>query len=68
MRLKSFPEKHGTTCWELRSICPKVDKTSVEFITCDCHDPLSSKSQALDGPTVRSQEQSVNVLEEIVKA
>ena len=28
---KSFQEKHGTTCWELRSICLKVDKTSVEF-------------------------------------
>ena len=70
MRLKSFPEKHGTTCRELRSICPKVDKTSVEFILSDCHNPLalSSKSQTLDRPTVRSQEQSVSVLEEIVKA
>ena len=28
---KSFQEKHGTTCWELRSICLKVDKTSAEF-------------------------------------
>ena len=52
----------------MRSICPKVDKTSGEFIPSDCHNPLSSKSQTLDGPTVRSQEQSVSVLEEIVQA
>ena len=36
-------------------------KTSVEFITSDFPNPLSSKSKTLDGPTVR-------VLEEIVKA
>jgi len=45
MHWESFPEKHGTTCWELRSICPKVDTTSVEFISCDFHSPLSSKRQ-----------------------
>ena len=32
----------------------------------DFHNPLSSKSQMLDSPTVRSLEQSVRVLEEIV--
>ena len=42
-------------------------KSSIEFITCDFHNPLSSKSQTLDRPTVRSLEQSVGVLEEIVK-
>ena len=42
-------------------------KSSIEFITCDFHNPLSSKSQMLDRPTVRSLEQSVRVLEEIVK-
>ena len=41
-------------------------KSSIEFITCDFHNPLSSKSQMLDSPTVRSLEQSVRVLEEIV--
>ena len=39
MRLK-FPEKHETTCCELRSICLKVDKTSVEFITSDFHNRI----------------------------
>ena len=28
----------------------KVQKTSARFITCDFHNPLSSKSQTLDGP------------------
>ena len=42
-------------------------KSSIEFITCDFHNPLSSKSQMLDRPTVRSLEQSVRVLGEIVK-
>ena len=32
------------------------------------HNPLSSKNQRLDGPTVRSQEHSVRVCEEIGKA
>ena len=41
-------------------------KSSIEFITCDFHNPFSSKSQMLDSPTVRSLEQSVRVLEEIV--
>ena len=40
----------------------------IQFITSDCHNPLSSNSQTLDGPTFISQEQSVSVLEEIVKA
>ena len=35
-------------------ICPKVDKTFIEFIASDFHNPLSSKSQMLDGPTITS--------------
>ena len=38
----------------LRTICPKVGKTSVEFIISDFHNLLSSKSKMLDGQTVRS--------------
>ena len=33
----------------------------------DFHNPISNKSQTLDRPTVRSQEQSFKVLEEIIK-
>ena len=42
-------------------------KSSIEFITCDFHNPLSSKSQMLDRPTVRSLEQSVKVFRQIVQ-
>ena len=31
-----------------------LDLPSVKFITSDFHNPLSSKSQTLNGPTVRS--------------
>ena len=41
-------------------------KTSVEFITCDFHNPLSSKSQTLDG-LLDHKKNSVRVLKEIVK-
>ena len=43
-------------------------KSSIEFITCDFHSPLSSKSQMLDRPTVRSLEQFVKVFRQTVKA
>ena len=42
-------------------------KSSIEFITCDFHNPLSSKSQMLDRPTVRSLEQFVKVFRQIVQ-
>ena len=42
-------------------------KSSIEFITCDFHNPLSSKSQMLDRPTVRSLEQSVRVWKKLLK-
>ena len=42
-------------------------KSSIKFITCDFHNPLSSKSQMLDRPTVRSLEQFVKVFRQIVQ-
>ena len=42
-------------------------KSSIEFISCDFHNPLSSKSQMLDRPTVRSLEQFVKVLRQIIQ-
>ena len=42
-------------------------KSSIEFITCDFHNPLSSKSQMLDRPTVRSLEQFVKVFRQIIQ-
>ena len=42
-------------------------KSSIEFITCNFHNPLSSKSQMLDRPTVRSLEQFVKVFRQIVQ-
>ena len=42
-------------------------KSSIEFITCDFHNPFSSKSQMLDRPTVRSLEQFVKVLRQIIQ-
>ena len=46
--LKYIHGETRTNCYELRSISPN----SVELITGDFHNPLTSRSQTLDGPTV----------------